>query len=55
MMEPKNKKAFCVQNKMYILPQMDDDKEMCCTDCQNGIVLLMFITTVKNMKDNEKC
>ena len=34
MMEPKNKKAFCVQNKMYILPQMDDDKEMCCTDCQ---------------------
>jgi hypothetical protein len=32
-MEPNNMKTF-VKNKMYILAQMDDNKEMCCTDCQ---------------------
>ena len=34
MMEPKHKKVLCVENKMYILAQMDDDKKTCCTDCQ---------------------
>jgi hypothetical protein len=33
-MKPNNMKTFFVKNKMYILVHMDDDKEVCCTDCQ---------------------
>jgi len=52
MMEPKHKKVFFVQNKMYLLAQMDDDKEMCCTDCQiwNCAINVLLLKTWKTMK-----
>lgn len=56
MSEPKNRKAFSIQEKMDIVAQVDASKEACVTlAARLGIALSALNTIVKNRKDVEKC
>jgi hypothetical protein len=56
MIEPKNRKAFCIQEKMDILAQVDANKETCVAlAARLGVVPSTLNTIVKSRKDTEKC
>jgi hypothetical protein len=56
MIEPENRKTFCIQEKMDILAQVNANKETyVALAARLGIVLSTLNIIVKSRKDTEKC